>query len=203
MNLIKQDSNHSAFHSKNLCPCVNTLSFSIHQNLNTIHANPQFPFSWDPILPVHRFKCARQVWGTERLLPPWVPVSCQTFHTVPGLLPLCPFYFSILLPSENLRLMSTPSASIRIPTAHLSSQEPCSAPSAFHYLGSSFCTLSCCSCGRGKLSKAVVGRGKLMPLTKTLLLNTFLLRMSLFRFPGIHLWCLEKRKKNLLSLFLI
>lgn len=104
---------------------VNTQSFSTHHSLNTSHAYPQFLFSLDPILPVHRFERIRQVWGTERHLPPWVPVSCQTFHTVPGLLPPCPFYFSFLPPSENLKPMSTPSVSIRIPTVHLSSQEPC------------------------------------------------------------------------------
>lgn len=175
---------------------VNTQSFSIHRTLNTNHANPQFLLSLDPILPVHRSECVRQVWGTERHLPPWVPASCQTFHTVPALLPPCPFYFSFFLPPpENLKPMSTPSASIRIPTAHISSKEPCSAPSALHYLGSCFCTFSC-------WRKALVGRGKLVPLAKTLLLNILLLRMSLFHFPGIHAnICGVWQKKSVKSVF--
>lgn len=80
---------------------VNTQSFSIHCTLNTNHANPQFLLSLDPILPVHRSECVRQVWGTERHLPPWVPASCQTFHTVPALLPPRPFYFSFFFTSPR------------------------------------------------------------------------------------------------------
>lgn len=121
-------------------------------------------------------------------------LPCQTFHTVPGLQPPCPFYFSFLPPSENLKPMSTPSASTRIPTVHLSSQELCSVSSAFHYLSSCFCTLSCCR-------KAVVGRGKLVPLAKTFLLNVLLLRMNIFHFPGIHANICGVWQKNLLSVF--
>lgn len=80
---------------------VNTHFSPVHHSRNTSDANPEFLFSLEPTLPAQRPECVRQVWGTERHLPPWVPVSCQTFHTAPALLPPCPFYFSFLPPSRE------------------------------------------------------------------------------------------------------